>query len=120
MVRLIAFVVLCLVLSRQQHVSAANLPCDKLNLCSGELERANPVECFLCNTLVNEAIDKLSDLDVQKGIQVALDYLCSELPDSYREVCHRVVDAYTLTWVNEIVAWLKKENVCKQIKLCSD
>ncbi|KAN0040391.1 hypothetical protein ACTA71_012284 [Dictyostelium dimigraforme] len=81
------------------------------------LKIEDQVECMLCNVIVDEA--EAYVLQQYNSTQIAslLSENCQLLP-SYQDVCVGIVDQYTPTILNYIVAKESPSTICEQISCC--
>jgi len=104
--------------------------CATLQLCPGGVEVVLPVKpfkapaiddpntCALCEFVINELEQKLTDNKTEESIKFALENVCEFLPKSIRKDCVRLIDAYTEQIVEMFLADLTPDEVCTALKLC--
>ena len=54
----------------------------------------------------------------QSAIQIALEKVCSLLPDTIRVECTSFVDNYAPAIINLLVQEIQPDRICKLLKLC--
>ncbi|KAN0006484.1 hypothetical protein ACTFIU_003196 [Dictyostelium citrinum] len=75
------------------------------------------VECILCNVIVDEAEQYVNQNLNTTEISSLLSENCQLLP-SFQDVCVGIVDEYTPTIINYIIAKESSTTICEQINCC--
>ncbi|KAN0042342.1 hypothetical protein ACTFIV_004905 [Dictyostelium citrinum] len=75
------------------------------------------VECILCNVIVDEAEQYVNQNLNTTEISSLLSENCQLLP-SFQDVCVGIVDQYTPTIINYIIAKESSTTICEQINCC--
>ena len=93
---------------------------DVLLICCLQLAPAidDPNTCALCEFVINELEQKLTENKTEESIKFALENVCEFLPKSIRKDCVRLIDAYTEQIVEMFLADLTPDEVCTALKLC--
>ena len=73
----------------------------------------------MCEYLITTIDQMLEDKKTEKEIEVSLDKVCYLLPESVKQSCLDIVNAYTDQIIHLLVNDYPPEEVCTKLSLCT-
>jgi len=96
--------------------------CTEIKLCTSLLATKNVeggAECALCEFVMKELDQVLSNNATDAEIEKALEQVCSILPSSLQSECQELVQQYTPEIIQLITSGMSPQQICTEIKLCT-
>jgi len=98
--------------------------CAELGLCEENPPKhemsmtENDSKCVLCEYVMSQVKDMLSNKTTEEEVRKVLDEVCSYLPSTISDQCTKFVDQYSDMIIDFITHNVTPEEICQQIGLC--
>ncbi|KAL0205961.1 hypothetical protein P9112_001268 [Eukaryota sp. TZLM1-RC] len=98
----------------------AHKVCEKIHLCKAKMEILpdNDFGCSTCVFIIGALEAKLDDDATREEIREALMHVCKNVGSLLRPMCEEIMETYSDSIVDLLLAKYPAQKICEEIKLC--